>query len=431
MSVLFSNCKILATVDNDFKVITNGFLGVNGTFIDYIGSEKPEKHYDRVKDMHNKLLMPGLVNSHTHSAMNFLRGVGSNLPLHEWLQKIWKIEDLMTDEILTTGMEMGILEMLACGTTSFTDMYMRPIITQKCIEESGIKANLTRVVIGGNKDTDYLSFQNRLDALEVYRSFNGAFDDRLHIDWCLHAEYTVADHIAERFAEEMNQIGGRYHIHLAETKTEYENCVKKRGISPVQWFEKIGCFNLPCIAAHCVWLSPQDMEILKSKKVTAVHCPSSNLKLGSGIAPVPQMLEKELSIALGTDGSASNNNVNMFEEMHIASLIHKGVSLNPTVMNPSEIIKMATINGALSQGRQDTGSLGVGKKADIIAIDFDKPHLIPDTDIMGLLVYSVQGSDVCMTMVDGRILYENGEFLTMDKDRIFRDYKKASEFLVK
>lgn len=429
MSILFTNAKIVATKNGEFEILNDAFLGVDGSKIDYIGTQRPQKTYTTEKNMYNKLLMPGLANCHGHTAMNLLRGIGSDLSLMDWLHLIWPIEDKMRDEDLVYGMEMSILEMLACGTTSFCDMYMRPIITQKCIEESGMKANLTRVMIGGDNSTDYKSFPNRLESLEVYKNFNGAFDDRLHIDWCVHAEYTIADKLAENWSNEIQQIGGRLHIHLAETKSEQEQCIQRRGKTPTQWFNDLGFFNIPCYAAHCVWVTDNDIAIMKEKGVSPVHNPSSNLKLGSGFAPIPKMLEMGLNVALGTDGSASNNNVNMFEEMHLASIIHNGLSGDPTLMTPSQVIKMATINGARLQGRPDTGSLEVGKKADIIALDLDAPHLVPDYDTLALITYSAQGSDVCMTMVDGKILYENGQYLTMDKERIFHDFKKSCQYL--
>ncbi len=429
MSILFTNAKIVATKNGEFEILKDAFLGVDGSTIDYIGTKRPQKAYTTEKNMYDKLLMPGLSNCHGHSAMNLLRGIGSDLNLMDWLHLIWPIEDKMRDQDLVFGMEMSILEMLACGTTSFCDMYMRPMITQRCIEESGIKANLTRVVIGGDDSTDYKSFPNRVESLDFYKNYNGAFEDRLHVDWCIHAEYTIADKIAENWAKEIQEIGGRLHIHLAETKKEQEECIQRRGKTATQWFNDLGFFNLPCYAAHCVWVTDQDMAIMKEKGVSPVHNPSSNLKLGSGIAPIPKMLDMGLNVALGTDGSASNNNVNMFEEMHLASIIHNGLSQDPTLMKPAQVIKMATINGAKLQGRPDTGSLEVGKKADIIALNLDAPHLVPDYDTLALITYSAQGSDVCMTMVDGKILYENGEFLTMDRERIFHNYKKSCQYL--
>ncbi len=429
MSVLFKNARILTTENGAFKVLDGAFLGVDGKFIDYIGTNRPSSVYDSEKDMSGRLLMPGLVNCHTHTAMNLLRGLGNDLPLMDWLHMLWPIEDSMRDEDFTSGMEMCILEMIAGGTTSFSDMYWRPMITQKVVGESGIKADLTRVVMGGDEKTDYLTYPKRTESLEFFRDFDGAYDGRLHVDWCVHAEYTIDTAFAERWAQEIQSLGGRLHIHLSETRSEHDECVRKRGKTPARWFYDLGFFNVPTYAAHCVWVTEDDMDLMLEKGVIPVHNPTSNLKLGSGFAPVPRMIGKGFHVALGTDGSASNNNVNMFEEMHLASIIHNGLHNDPTIMNPETVIRMATLNGALAQGRPDTGSLEVGKKADIIAINLDAPHLVPDYDTPALVTYSAQASDVVMTMVDGKVLYENGQFLTMDRERIFHDFRKSCEYL--
>lgn len=429
MSLLFKNADVLATKDGKFEFMKNVYLGVDNGKIDYLGKEKPSKHYDEEKSMENKIILPGLNNCHGHSAMNIMRGLGSDLPLQDWLHLLWPIEDVMTGDDFFWGMEMAILEMLACGTTSFCDMYMMPQITQKCIEESGIKANLTRVMLGGDKDTDYLTYPRRVEALDFYKNYNGAFNDRLHVDWSIHAEYTIDPVLCQKWADEISSIGGRVHIHVSETKLEHEQCIQKYGKTPVKFLADMGFFNIPAYLAHCVWVTEEDMDIMKEYGVSPVHNPSSNMKLGSGFAPVPRMIEKGLNVALGTDGSASNNNVNMFEEMHLASIIHNGYTNNPVIMNPQTVLKMATVNGSKLQGREDTGSIEVGKKADLIAIDTDKPHLVPNLNPTALLVYSAQGSDVCMTMVDGKILYENGNFLTLDRDRIFHNYKKSVDHL--
>ena len=429
MSILFRNAKILATENGAFKVLDGAYLGVSGKKIDYIGIDRPSSSYDTVKDMHDRLLMPGLVNGHAHSAMNLLKGIGSDLPLQEWLGKVWPVEDRMRAEDFVSGMEMVILEMLACGTTSFSDMYMMPQITQRVVGESGIKADLCRVMMGGDDKTDYLTYRNRVESLAFRKEFDNAYDGRLHVDWSVHAEYTIDDRFAESWAQEIRKLGGRVHIHLSETKREHDECVAKRGITPAAWFAKLGYFDIPAYAAHCVWVTDDDIALMKEKGVTAVHTPSSNMKLGSGFAPVQKLLDMGLNVALGTDGSASNNNVNMFEEMHLASIIHNGYQLDPTVMKPADVIRMATLGGAIAQGRPDTGSLEVGKCADIIALNLDAPHLVPDNDTLSLICYAAQGSDVVMTMVDGKILYENGEYLTMDRARIFHDYRKSCNYL--
>ena len=220
------------------------------------------------------------------------------------------------------------------------------------------------------------------------------------------------------------------HIHLSETRSEHEECIARHGLTPAQWMDRAGVFDVPCQAAHCVWVSEEDRRLLREKGVAVVHNPSSNMKLGSGFAPIPKMAEEGILVSLGTDGAASNNTLNMVKELHLASLIHNGYGGDATVMTAVETITMATKNGALAQGRSDTGELSVGKKADVVAVALDRPHLIPCVDTAGLVAYSMQGSDVVMTMVDGRILYENGEYLTLDREKILYEANAAARRLM-
>ena len=220
------------------------------------------------------------------------------------------------------------------------------------------------------------------------------------------------------------------HIHLSETEAEQKNCIEKYGLTPAQWFDRLGAFSGRAYAAHCVWLTAEDRSLLRERNVTVIHCPESNLKLGSGVADVPAMVAEGMRVALGTDGAASNNNLNMMEEMHLAALLHKGVQRDPTALPQEEVLKMATVNGARLQGRQDTGALVVGNRADIVAVDMDRPHLAPCIDPLSNLLFSAQAADVVMTMADGTILYENGAFLTLDRDRILAEARQASKRLL-
>ena len=227
----------------------------------------------------------------------------------------------------------------------------------------------------------------------------------------------------EAYAKDCLSHGARMQVHMSETRREHEECIAKYGKTPAELFESLGVFDSPTSAAHCVWASEHDMDIMAAKGVSVIHNPESNMKLGSGFAPVMKMIDKGINVTIGTDGAASNNNLNMFEEMHLASVIHNGYLNDPTILKPVDVLKMATVNGAKLQGRGDTGALTVGLKADIIAVDMTKPHMHPCIDPMALITYSAQGSDVCMTMVDGKILYENGEYLTLDRERIYHDVK--------
>ena len=426
-SILFKNAGILATNNNKFEFIANGYLAVDGDKIDYIGKEEPKKKYKEEKECSGLILTPGFVNCHGHSAMTLLRGVGSDLPLQDWLHVMWPVEDRMNEDDLRCGMELAIMEMLSSGTTSFTDMYLMPWAVADTIGRSGIKANFSRVMQAFSEmsDSDYDSYYRVKETEDLVSAFHNSYSERLKVDYAIHAEYTCKPLVVRRYSEDCLKKGLKMQIHLSETKKEHVECIEKYGKTPTEWFNDLGCFENPTLAAHCVWVEESDMDILKEKGVTVVHNPTSNLKLGSGFAPIPKMIEKGINVALGTDGAASNNNLNFMEEIHLASIIHNGRLGDPTVMDPETVLKMATINGAMAQGREDTGSLEVGKKADIVAFDVNKPHLTPNLNPEALLVYSAQGSDVCMTMVDGNILYENGEFKTIDRERVYSEVKKS------
>ena len=426
MKLLLKNCDILSTVNGEFQWLKNAYLGIDNDTIDYIGEAKPTAAYDREKDLSGHLVAPGLINCHGHTPMTLLRGVGSDLPLQQWLfDKVFPIEAKLTPEIIKVGNQLALLEMISTGTTSYSDMYFEPQTAIENTIAAGMKANISRPVQCFDPSETYADSYRSQESLELFKTWNGAADGRILVDGSIHAEYTCHPHIVEAYSADAHALGMRMHIHMSETKKEHEECIQKYGKTPAQWFADLGTFDCPTFAAHCVWVTEEDMDLMAAKGVSVVHNPTSNLKLGSGFAPVPRMLEKGINVALGTDGTASNNNLNMLEELHLCAIIHKGFTNDPTLMKASDSLKIATINGAKLQGRPDTGSLEVGKKADLMAINLDQPHLYPNLDPEALLCFSAQGSDVALTMVDGKILYENGEFKTLDREKILADAKQA------
>ena len=428
MSVLFANCDILAWKDGSFFPIRNGYLGIDGDSIDYVGAAKPNAKYDSVRDYSGRLLIPGLINCHCHAAMTLLRGVGSDLPLQEWLfDHVFPIEDRMTAEDMIAGNELAMMEMIATGTTSFSDMYMIPATLVKSNETIGMKVSLCTAVQSFDASEDPARSDSIARSIQLHRDFHNAQSGRVRVDFGVHAEYTCTDTVAKYYADYVKTVpDARMHIHLSETEKEQRECIERHGCTPAEWFERMGVFDVPTGAAHCVWVTDGDIEILKKHGVSAVHNPTSNMKLGSGFAPIPKLMERGINVALGTDGAASNNNLNMFEEMHLASILHNGYHQNPLLMQPEEVLKMATVNGARLQGRNDTGALEVGKKADVVAIDFrGKAHLYPAFEPMTTLVYAAQGSDVSMTMVDGKILYEDGKFTTLNPEKVIQNARAA------
>ena len=426
MKQLLKHCGILAAQEQGFRFLEDAFLGIDGDTIDYIGTERPQGAYDQEKDLSGRLLLPGLINCHGHSPMVLLRGVGSDLPLQEWLfEKMMPIEDRLTAEDIQAGNNLALLEMIATGTTSYSDMYFEPHTAAENAIACGIKANLSRPVQCFNKEEAYEENFRVKESLQLFRDYHGAAEGRVRIDFAIHAEYTCFEHIVRPYSAACKELGGRMQVHISETKKEHDECVEKYGKTPARWFYDLGTFDSPTAAAHCVFVTEEDMALLLEKGVSVIHNPTSNMKLGSGFAPIQRMLDLGLNVTLGTDGAASNNNLNLMEELHLAAVLHNGYHRDPTILKPAQLLTMATRNGAKLQGREDTGALEVGKKADIIALDMTKPHLYPNLDPMALAVYSAQGADVAMTMVDGRILYENGEFLTLDADRILHEARAA------
>ena len=428
MSTLFENAAIVL----EDRIIKCGYLGVKENKISYIGEERPSEKYDIVKNMTGHLLMAGMYNLHTHSPMTLLRGMGSDLPLDRWLNEaIFPVEAKLLPPDFSAGSRLAMLEMLSSGVVSFTDMYDSPWITADEVIKAGMKANLSRPIVGFDSSEPYSESFRAKESEKFFREYNGKADGRIIVDYSIHAEYTNYDELAMGYAADCKKMGAIMHIHLSETEKEHRECkIRHNGLTPTEWFLKMGVLDNPTVAAHCVWVEESDMDILKEKNVTCVHNPSSNMKLGSGFMPIEKLLKKGINVALGTDGAASNNNLNMMEELHLASVIHNGFTHDPTILKPAELLKIATVNGAAAQGRKNAGLLKEGYDADIVAVNLDVPHLIPQNDITALITYSAQASDIDMTMVNGKILYENKEFLTIDYEKTKADVLESIKHLI-
>ncbi len=430
MKILLKNAHIICNSEDE-TILRDGYVGIVDEFIVYVGSEKPCEEYEIEKDMSGKLLIPGLINAHTHNPMTLVRGVGSDLPLLKWLDIVMPIEDQFTDEDTMLGSRLAWMEMLSSGITSCSDMYVFPDILIEDIKNIGVKLNIGRGILGFDENESALCNCRVTDNLNLFNTYNNTANGRIKVDFAIHAEYTNKEKCVKEFTQLCKDLGTRMHVHISESRKEHESCVEKYGKTPTQWFYDLGLFESPVFGIHCVHLTQDDMKIFKNNNASIVHNPTSNLKLASGIAPVSSFLDLGINVALGTDGAASNNNLNMIEEMHLAAILHKGYNQNPSIVTPSQVLSMATINGAKVQGRTDTGIIAAGKKADIAAIDLDKPHLQPSLDLFATLVYSAQASDVCMTMVDGKVLYENGEYFTIDAEKTKFDFNQSTKRLLK
>ncbi len=418
MDILIKNADIISC--DGISKPEKAHIGIKDGIIKLIG--KDEEHINgykvkKVIDGSGKIVMPGLVNAHTHSAMTVLRNFANDLSLEEWLfNNVFPAEAKLMPEDVYWGAMLGITEMIKSGTTAFADMYFYMEEVVKAVLESGIRANLSQSTykVNGEKLIDETS-----KCIELYKNWNNRADGRIKVYIEVHSVYLLDEEKLRISADIARELNTGIHIHILETLNEIEESVRKYGMNSIEICCETGIFNVPIIAAHCVHLSENDMNILKQRGVSVAHNPASNLKLGSGIAKVPELMERGIDVCLGTDGAASNNNLNMFEELHLAALIHKGVHRNPLVVNAKDILRMATTNGAKALGFADeTGMIKEGMKADIIMIDIDKPHLCPVNDPISAIVYSAQGSDVDTVIVDGRILMEKGELKTIDEEKV-------------
>ncbi len=418
MDILFKNAKII-TVDADNPYIDGGYLAVSGKKIEYVGKERPGGTAKREIDARGKVLMPGLVNAHTHVPMTLFRGLSDDCSLQEWLfDHIFPAEDRLCDERVRLGTELSVAEMLASGTTSFSDSYFFIDALYDAVAKSGIKANISRSIAGNSSEC----FETKASVIEAKRNIErvkASSDGRVKVDASIHAEYTSDSEYRKKVAEIAKENGLILQIHMSETESEHNACIEKYGKTPAGLFYDEGLFDgTRPLLAHCCYVTDEDMDILKSVGASVAHCPVSNLKLASGVAPVLRMLDKGINVGLGTDGVASNNNMDMFEEIKLFAILHKGISKDPTAISAAEAIYAATRAGALAQERDASGMLKAGFDADIIMLDFNKPHLSPCRNVISNAVYSAHGSDVALTMCEGKVLYESGEFRTLDVERL-------------
>jgi len=410
-------------MEDETPVRNHVFVLVSGGTIVSVTDAAPAGFDGERIDGRGKVLLPGLINCHTHLPMTVLRGYADDFDLQTWLNKyIFPVEAKLDGRCVRAGALLGIAEAVASGTTSFTDMYYFCDDILSAVEESGVKANISR---GTSLFTDDFSFDTHVGCTEMrrlHRDWHGRDTGRIRIEASIHAEYTSNPKLWSAVAEFAAANGLGMHVHLSETRKEHQDCIAKYGMSPAAVLDRSGVWNTRAVAAHCVCVSDADMELLAARGVSVAHNPVSNLKLASGIAPVPALMGKGINVALGTDSVASNNNHDLFEEIKTAALIHKGVSGDPRAVSALTALRLATVNGARAQGRDfECGRIAPGMDADLILLDFDRPHLVPCHNVVSNLVYSARGSDVVLTMVRGRILYRDGEFLTIDLEAVKRE----------
>lgn len=416
----------IITVDK-YDTCLSGCVHIEDGIITYVGSEKDAPVTDgRVIDAKGGIIAPGFINTHTHVPMTLFRGAADDMQLMDWLQqKIWPAEEKLDDQAVYWGTMLAIAELVSGGVTCFSDMYNFNGVIARAADESGIRALVAAAVIdidGGG--------ERRLKAAE---EFFESVKDYKRVDAAIgpHAEYTVSSELFRKVRDMALRLGSRVHVHISETKGEHADCISRHGKTPIALLDSLGVTDAPVMAAHCVWVEDNDIEIMAQKGVSVMSCPGSNLKLGSGIARTAAMLKSGVNVSCATDGAASNNNLSMMEEMTLFALLQKGVNLDASLIPAKTALRAATINGAKALGIDGiTGSIEVGKQADIIIISTDGFRYCPDTDLVNHLVYSGSDADVMLTMVGGDILYENGEIKFADAGRIKANAAQYSKSLL-
>ncbi len=411
------------------KPVLRGYMVVEDDRITYLGEEEPQVDAEtQVMDGTHLLFLPGLVNTHGHAAMSLLRGFGDDLALQVWLQeKMWPMEAKFTADDVYWGTSLSVLEMLKGGTTTFVDMYDHMDQVAKVVQDSGMRGVLTRGVIG--LCPPEVQKQKLDEAIAFAKDWHGKAEGRITTMISPHAPYTCPPDFIEKFVQAAHDLNLPIHTHMSETAAEVQQNVNDYGQRPVAHLEKLGVFSRPTLVAHAVHLTDEEIEILAKHDVAVSHNPGSNLKLASGVARVPELLKAGVTVSLGTDGPASNNNLDMFEEMRLAALIHKGVSGDPTAIPAAEALRMGTEYGARSAFLDNVGRLAVGMKADMIALNTDQAHFLPRTDYISHSIYSASAKDVEHVWVDGKQVVKHGSCLTLDEERIRREAQRSFERL--
>jgi 5-methylthioadenosine/S-adenosylhomocysteine deaminase len=423
------------TCNGAFEVIQNAAIHIEDSQIVYVGpaQEAPPFEAETVIGGEHLVAMPGLVNTHTHAAMTLQRGYADDMALEPWLhEKIWPFEMNQEADDIYWGTLLAIAEMLRGGTTCFADMYFFYERGLQAMIESGIRACPGAVLLGFLPDAD----QKIANGAAFVREYNGAADGRITPFMAPHSLYTCNCEQWQKIIKAARDLKVLIHTHAAETRREVADVTREWGMGPIQTLHQIGALDGPLLAAHCVYPEPGDMELMRGdgevSSLRVAHNPTSNLKLASGFAPISEYLQNGITVGLGPDGTASNNNLDMWEEMRLAALLHKGKTGDPTAVSAQQALLMATREGAKCLNLGDKiGSLEVGKQADIVLIDFDKPHLYPRHNVVSHLVYAAGASDVQTVIVDGKILLQNGALTTLDEKEICAEAARRAERLVR
>ena len=425
MKILISNAHVL----HPDGTVREGNIAVEGNKIAAVGEIPASWQPERTIDAKEKFAVPGFVNAHTHASMTLLRSYADDMKLMDWLeQMIWPIEAKLRSDDIYWGAMLAAVEMIRSGTTAFADMYGPDMErVAEVVEVSGMRGVLSRGLIGVAPDSDKKLEENAA----LYENYHGAAQGRITVMFGPHALYTCPPDYLKKVAVKAQALGAEVHIHMSETVGEIENCLKEYGKRPFAHVASTGLFENGTLAAHCVHLDDEDIDIIKKYRIRVAHNPGSNMKLASGTAPVPRLLEEGICVALGTDGASSNNNLDMLDEVQLAALMHKVHTLDPLAVPALTAVKMGTEYGAQALSLHDVGCLQAGDKADIVLFSMHGAAWTPCYNPVSLLAYAAKSSSVDTVMVDGKLLMENGALMTLDEERILFEAQKVADRLTK
>jgi 5-methylthioadenosine/S-adenosylhomocysteine deaminase len=417
----------LLTMDFKNSILENGFLAIRGDRISNMGTgDMPSIKATKIIDAKGGLVLPGLVNGHTHAAMTLFRGLADDLPLMQWLENyIFPAERNMDAEFVYTGTLLALAEMILSGTTTFCDMYLFEEEVAKAAKKAGVRCLVGEVLY----DFPSPNYGSVGKGLKYTESLIQKWRDDPIVSIAVepHSLFTCSPELLMASNELALKHRVPLIIHVAETLNEVSEIKGKYGKTPIEHLDSLGLLGAHLIADHCVHLGPSDIKKMAEHGVKVVHNPESNMKLASGIAPVPELIKQGVTVGLGTDGCASNNNLDLFSEMDTAAKLHKVHAMDPTVVDAVTVLRMATIQGARALGLQDIiGSLEIGKKADVIVIDTHKPHLTPMYNAVSHLVYAASGNDVTHSVINGKLVMEDRKLLTLDLDEIIARSREKS-----
>lgn len=426
---------IIVTVDSAGTIFPNGAIAIDGDQIIAIGNNNDvmsKYRSNNVIDAKGKIVMPGLINCHTHLSMTLFRGLADDLELQDWLTKyIFPAEaEFMNAESVELGAQLAMIEMIRTGTTTFNDMYFYEDIVAQVAKKVGMRGVVSESLI----DFPVPNSKTAEDGISHIRKLAAKYknDSLITVGLAVHSPYTCGPELLKRAKEIAAELKLNYHIHVAETKWEVDTIYKLYKLTPVQYLDKLGVLGQNTIAAHSVWLTDNDIEIFAKRGVSVAHNPECNMKLSSGAAPIERMGELNCNVALGTDGVASNNNLNMFEELHTMALLAKLSTGKPTSIPAEKAIRIATINGAKALGLMNKiGSLEVGKKADIILINVNRPNTTPLYNVYSTLVYSVNANDVTDVIINGKFVMQNSILLNINEDEVMNKVRIRARAIAK